>query len=131
MRQNKIVIIIFVLLVFVSQTMTSVAGPMAYHSMQLTATATYGSMVDHKASLHNASVETHTDQYVQILPVTNALDCCKDKSSCPMSVCMSMAAIIDRQWIYCGSQLSQSSAHLVQQEPPLNSSSLYRPPILS
>lgn len=129
MRQNKIVIIIFVLLVFVSQTMTSVAGPMAYHSMQLT--ATYGSMVDHKASLHNASVETHTDQYVQILPVTNALDCCKDKSSCPMSVCMSMAAIIDRQWIYYGSQLSQSSAHLVQQELPLNSSSLYRPPILS
>ena len=130
MRQNKIVIIIFVLLVFVSKTLASVAVPMAYHSMQLPPTAD-GSMVDHKVSLHNASVEKHTHQYVQILPVTNALDCCKDKSSCPMSVCMSMAAIIDRQWIYYGSQLSQSSAHLVQQELPLNSSSLYRPPILS
>ncbi len=130
MRQNKIVIIIFVLLVFVSQTFTSLADPMAYHSMQLPPTAD-GSMVDHKTSLHNASVEKHTHQYVQILPVTNALDCCKDKSSCPMSVCMSMAAIIDHQWIYYGSQVNQNNINLVQQALPLRSASLYRPPILS
>jgi hypothetical protein len=130
MRQNKIVIIMFFLLVFASQTLTSVAGPMAYHSMQLPPTA-YGSMIDHKASLHNAPVEKNTHQYVQILPVTNALDCCKDKSSCPMSVCMSMASIIDQQWIYYGSQVNQNNINLVQQELPLRSSSLYRPPILS
>jgi hypothetical protein len=130
MRQNKIVIMMFVLLVFVSQTFTSLADSMAYHSMQFPPTAD-GLMVDHETSLHNASVEKHTHQYVQVLPVTNSLDCCKDKSSCPMSVCMSMAAIIYHQWIYYGSQVNQNNITLVQHALPLRSASLYRPPILS
>lgn len=130
MRQNKIVIIMFVLLVFVSQTLTSVFGPMTHHSMQLSSVI-FTSSVGHKASLENRSVGKSTHQHLQTLLVTNTLDCCKDTHPCPMSFCMSMAAIMDHQWIHYGSQLSQGSTNLVQQERPPRGASLYRPPILS
>jgi hypothetical protein len=130
MRQNKIVIIMFVLLVFVSQTLASVAGPMTHHSMPFSS-AVFTSSVGHKASLENRSVGKSTHQHLQTLLVTNTLDCCKDTHPCPMSFCMSMAAIMDHQWIHHGSQLSQGITNLIQQERPPRGSSLYRPPIFA
>jgi hypothetical protein len=130
MRQNKIVIIMFVLLVFVSQTLTSVAVPMTHQSVPFSS-AVFTSPIGQKASLENRSVGKSTHQHLQTLLVTNTLDCCKDTHPCPMSFCMSMAAIMDHQWIHHGSQLSQGITNLIQQERPPRGSSLYRPPIFA
>ena len=132
--QNKVLIVMLMLVTFIGQAMASTT--MSY----ATASCTHESMNADMANM----VMNHDDMMSAIHDETNdqkksqqkgqeknqgtMMDCCQEQCQCPMNGCVSLSLLVDTRFNYLAiteQRISQlSSLHRSQ----INSS-LYRPPI--
>ena len=119
LAQNKIVVVLLMLVTFMGQAMAYTATPCA-HSI---ADADMP-MMNH-AKMMSVSMDKNHQQ--ENAPETN-MDCCQEQCQCPMSGCVSLSVLVNNSFNH-----SISAEQKIVQLPSLHQSQinsfLYRPPI--
>ncbi len=126
LAQNKIVVILLMLVAFIGQAMASVAVPCAHESMMNTSMSmmTHESMTNmNHAEMMSGSIEQSDNQATK-------MDCCQEQCKCPMNGCVSLSLFVNANPSFnYGAITQQKISQLPSLHQPQVNASLYRPPI--
>ena len=118
LTQNKIFVILLMLVAFIGQAVASTTMSCVHESMDMS-TMQHATMSE--TMMNHADMTTNSQQ-------NNKMDCCQEQCKCPMSGCVSIYLLVDTRFNsepIPEQKISQlSSIHQSQ-----TNSSLYRPPI--
>jgi len=119
LTQNKIFVILLMLVAFIGQAVASTTMSCVHESM------------DMPAMQHATMSETmmnHADMMTTNSEQSNKMDCCQEQCKCPMSGCVSFYLLVDTRF---NSELipEQKISLLSSIHQSQINSSLYRPPI--
>ncbi len=124
LAQNKIVVILFMLVAFIGQAMASITVPCAHESMN-----TNMSMMTHEA-MTNMDHAMMIDSAEQTADENTLMDCCQEQCKCPMNGCISLSLLVNVNLSFnYGVITQQKISQLLSLHQPQVNSSLYRPPI--
>ncbi len=116
LTQNKIVVVLLMLVALIGQATASTAMPCVHESM-----STDMAMMNHTDMQSSQEARQGAEQ-------TNEMECCQEQCQCPMTGCISLSMLVNNTFnsAFSAEQkiLQFSQAHKSQVN-----ASLYRPPI--
>ena len=122
LTQNKILVILLMLVAFIGQAMASTTMSCVHESKDVDM-----SMMQH-ANMSETITMNHADMMLANSDQSSKMDCCQEQCKCPMSGCISLSLLIDTRFNY-GVIAEQKISQLSSLHQPQVNSSLYRPPI--
>jgi len=125
LAQNKILVILLMLVAFIGQAMASITVPCAHESMN-----TNMSMMAHEDMSNMNHTDMMSDGTEQADNQTTTMDCCQEQCKCPMNGCISISLFVNVNLGFnYGVIAQQKISQLPSLHQPQVNTSLYRPPI--
>jgi len=117
--QNKILVILLMLVAFIGQAMASTTMSCVHESMDMSAM---------QNDTMSEMTMNHADMMLTNDGESNKMDCCQEQCQCPMSGCVSLSFLIDTHFNSLAITEQKISQLPLIHQSQINSS-LYRPPI--